>query len=345
MATPNYSYEKRQRELAKKRKAEEKRQRKLNGKSDEAAAPDEPPGRRRSPCRPRQSRRTANLESAAQSVSPSLPRPCPASFCHHSPALCERRFPHRPHHGVHPGRHLGSLPTHGGLAGALRLRGRRPRRPHHDRGREGPEDAAGIRRWHRGRPQAIPDGFHISFDNWHSTDGAENHELSKAVYLALRHNELISTKTIEQFFDPAKSMFLPDRFIKGECPKCGAKDQYGDSCEVCRRRLRAHGAEESLLGAVGRDAGAQEQRALLLQVERPALRRLPDSMDQGRRSPAARGAKQDPRMVRARRGGQQPSSATGTSAATRPISASRSPMRRASTSMCGWTPPSATSPR
>ncbi len=83
-----------------------------------------------------------------------------------------------------------------------------------------------------GRKQYL-DGFHISFDNWHSTDGPENHELSKAIYLALRHNELITTKTIEQFFDPAKSMFLPDRFIKGECPKCGAKDQYGDSCEVC----------------------------------------------------------------------------------------------------------------
>ncbi|MDC8784310.1 methionine--tRNA ligase [Roseateles koreensis] len=77
------------------------------------------------------------------------------------------------------------------------------------------------------------DGFHISFDNWHSTDGAENHELSKDVYRALRRQELIDVKSIEQFFDPEKSMFLPDRFIKGECPKCGAKDQYGDSCEVC----------------------------------------------------------------------------------------------------------------
>lgn len=76
-------------------------------------------------------------------------------------------------------------------------------------------------------------GFHISFDNWHSTDGAENHELSKEVYKALRKSELIEVKTIEQFFDPQKAMFLPDRFIKGECPKCGAKDQYGDSCEVC----------------------------------------------------------------------------------------------------------------
>ncbi|MCH7342361.1 methionine--tRNA ligase [Pelomonas sp. CA6] len=77
------------------------------------------------------------------------------------------------------------------------------------------------------------DGFHISFDNWHSTDGPENHALSQAIYKALRANELISVKTIEQFFDPQKAMFLPDRFIKGECPKCGAKDQYGDSCEVC----------------------------------------------------------------------------------------------------------------
>ena len=81
--------------------------------------------------------------------------------------------------------------------------------------------------------KAYIDGFHISFDNWHSTDGPENHELSRDVYRALRRNELIDVKTIDQFFDPEKQMFLPDRFIKGECPKCGAKDQYGDSCEVC----------------------------------------------------------------------------------------------------------------
>ena len=83
-----------------------------------------------------------------------------------------------------------------------------------------------------GRAQYLS-GFHIGFDNWHSTDGPENHELAQAIYLALRQNELIEVKTIEQFFDPQKGMFLPDRFIKGECPKCGAKDQYGDSCEVC----------------------------------------------------------------------------------------------------------------
>ncbi|MEC5216899.1 methionyl-tRNA synthetase [Actimicrobium sp. GrIS 1.19] len=84
-----------------------------------------------------------------------------------------------------------------------------------------------------GRKQHL-DGFHIGFDNWHSTDGAENHALSKEIYRKLRDDaQLITTKTIEQFFDPVKQMFLADRYIKGECPKCGAKDQYGDSCEVC----------------------------------------------------------------------------------------------------------------
>jgi methionyl-tRNA synthetase len=77
------------------------------------------------------------------------------------------------------------------------------------------------------------EGFHIGFDNWHSTDGPENHELAQDIYRALRKQGLIAERTIEQFFDPVKSMFLPDRYIKGECPKCGAKDQYGDSCEVC----------------------------------------------------------------------------------------------------------------
>ncbi len=83
------------------------------------------------------------------------------------------------------------------------------------------------------------DGFHISFDNWHSTDAPENHALARQIYCDLRDipesegGSLIARKTIEQFFDPAKNMFLPDRFIKGECPKCHAKDQYGDNCEVC----------------------------------------------------------------------------------------------------------------
>ena len=77
------------------------------------------------------------------------------------------------------------------------------------------------------------DGFHIAFDHWHSTDAPENHALAQSIYRALREAGLIESRTIEQFFDPEKGMFLPDRFIKGECPKCGAADQYGDNCEVC----------------------------------------------------------------------------------------------------------------
>ena len=83
------------------------------------------------------------------------------------------------------------------------------------------------------------DGFHIQFDNWHSTDAPENHELARQIYRDLRDiaeadgGSLIEVRSVEQFFDPQKNMFLPDRFIKGECPKCHAKDQYGDNCEVC----------------------------------------------------------------------------------------------------------------
>ncbi|HYG13504.1 MAG TPA: methionine--tRNA ligase, partial [Methylophilaceae bacterium] len=76
-------------------------------------------------------------------------------------------------------------------------------------------------------------GFLVEFDNYHSTNSEENRDLASGIYKALQANGKIATKTIEQFYDPVKNMFLPDRFIKGECPKCHAKDQYGDSCEVC----------------------------------------------------------------------------------------------------------------
>lgn len=77
------------------------------------------------------------------------------------------------------------------------------------------------------------DGFHIRFDNWHSTDSAENTELAQGIYKKLKAGGMIANRTIEQFYDPVKGMFLPDRYIKGECPVCHAKDQYGDACEVC----------------------------------------------------------------------------------------------------------------
>ena len=77
------------------------------------------------------------------------------------------------------------------------------------------------------------DSFFVSFDNYYSTDSEENRELCERIYRSLEAAGLIDAREIEQAYDPVKEMFLPDRFIKGECPKCGAKDQYGDSCEVC----------------------------------------------------------------------------------------------------------------
>jgi len=77
------------------------------------------------------------------------------------------------------------------------------------------------------------DDFLISFDNYYTTDSPENEKLAQSIYLKLRDAGLIEKRAIEQAYDPVKEMFLPDRFIKGECPKCGAKDQYGDNCEKC----------------------------------------------------------------------------------------------------------------
>jgi methionyl-tRNA synthetase len=83
-----------------------------------------------------------------------------------------------------------------------------------------------------GRPRYLQ-GFHISFDHWHSTDSPENVALSQDIYRRLKAAGLVYSKPVEQFYDPVKGMFLADRYIKGECPNCHSKDQYGDACEVC----------------------------------------------------------------------------------------------------------------
>ena len=75
--------------------------------------------------------------------------------------------------------------------------------------------------------------FLVDFDNFHSTHAEENRELSSAIYIKLREAGHIATRSITQYFDPEKKMFLADRFIKGTCPKCGTEDQYGDNCEKC----------------------------------------------------------------------------------------------------------------
>ena len=76
-------------------------------------------------------------------------------------------------------------------------------------------------------------GFNIGYDNYYSTHSPENKQFSEQIYRALKANGKIESRVIEQLFDPEKQMFLPDRFVKGECPKCHAQDQYGDNCEVC----------------------------------------------------------------------------------------------------------------
>lgn len=76
-------------------------------------------------------------------------------------------------------------------------------------------------------------GFHIKFDNYYSTHSEETRQLAETIYGRLKERGLIEARSIEQYYDPVKELFLPDRFIKGECPRCHAKDQYGDSCEAC----------------------------------------------------------------------------------------------------------------
>ena len=176
--------------------------------------------------------------------------------------------------------------------------------------------------------------FHVGFDHYYSTHSEETRQLAEGIYLKLKEAKLIEKRSIEQYYDPVKNMFLPDRFIKGECPKCGAKDQYGDNCEVVRRGLRAHRPDRTLFRRVRREAGAARLRPLFLQALRPALPGIPAPVDHA----AARCRPKPPTRCRngwARKA--RTSSPTGTSRATRPISASRSPMHRASISTCGWT--------
>ncbi|MEO9122510.1 MAG: class I tRNA ligase family protein, partial [Burkholderiaceae bacterium] len=97
---------------------------------------------------------------------------------------------------------------------------------------EGITPQALVARYANERAQYL-NGFHIKFDHWHSTDSPENVALSQDIYRRLKAAGFIDSRTIEQFYDPVKGMFLPDRYIKGECPRCHAKDQFGDSCESC----------------------------------------------------------------------------------------------------------------
>ena len=235
-----------------------------------------------------------------------------------------------------------------GNDGALRLRRRRARRADHDRRPRRPR--ARRRRQlvarDRRRPHAVPRRLPHRLRQLALDRLAGEHRAVAGRSTARCEGSRADrhAKPIEQFFDPVKDMFLPDRYIKGECPNCGAKDQYGDACEVCGAVYAPTDLMNPYSTLTGAKPVLQQSRALLLPALGPALRRLPAAS--GRTTPgrpAARGAEQGQGV--ARRRGRQAASATGTSRATRPTSASRSPTRRASTSTSGSTRRSATSPR
>jgi len=108
--------------------------------------------------------------------------------------------------------------------------------------------------WHEHK--ADFDGFHVEFDHYGSTNSNETRAFSEQIYLKLKAAGLVEKRSVEQFYDPVKQMFLPDRFIKGECPKCHAKDQYGDNCEACGATY----APIELISPYSAVSGAQPER-------------------------------------------------------------------------------------
>ena len=130
-------------------------------------------------------------------------------------------------------------------------------------------------------------------------------------------------KPVEQFYDPVKGMFLPDRYIKGECPNCHSKDQYGDACEVCSTVNAPTDLINPVFDPVRRRAGTEDLRSSVLPAVRSALRGVPAAVARRAGPPAAAGRQQGARV--ARRHGARRRSATGTSPAMRPISAFRFP--------------------
>ena len=147
-------------------------------------------------------------------------------------------------------------------------------------------------------------GFHLSFDHWWSTDSPENTELSQEIYRRLQAAGLIYRKSVQQFYDAVKGMFLPDRYIKGECPNCHSKDQYGDSCEVCGTVY----APTELINPYSALSGAKPElrssEHFFFRLSDPKLRAVPDRLAGRTGAPAAAGGQQGARVAaRQRRAG------------------------------------------
>jgi methionyl-tRNA synthetase len=184
--------------------------------------------------------------------------------------------------------------------------------------------------WHK----ADFDGFHVAFDHYGSTNSVETKNFAQDIYRKLRAADLIETKSVEQFYDPVKEMFLPDRFIKGECPKCHAKDQYGDNCEACGATY----APIELINPYSAVSGAQPERRssehYFFKLSDARCHEFLSGWTQGTLASQATPPLQQEAANKMREWFEA-------SRATRPISASRFPMHRANSSTCGWTRPSA----
>ena len=201
-----------------------------------------------------------------------------------------------------------------------------------------------VRAHRRGPAARTCKGFHhLPSTTGTPRDSPENIELSQDIYRKLKAAGLIYAKPVEQFYDPVKGMFLPDRYIKGECPNCDAKDQYGDACEVCGSVYAPTDLINPYSTLSGAKPAAQVSEHFFFRLSDPKCVAFLSAVDQQAGAAAAAGREQSEGVARPARAIR--SSRTGTSRAMRPTSASRFRMRRASISTSGWMRRSAISPR
>ncbi len=144
--------------------------------------------------------------------------------------------------------------------------------------------------------------FSVAFDNYHSTHSAENRFYAEDIYGKLKAGGLINTRSIEQYYDPVKEMFLPDRFIKGECPKCGAADQYGDNCEACGAAYAPTELKNPYSAVSGAKPVLKSSEHYFFRLSDERAVELPAQLDTRsqrprRAPPAARSRQQDERMA------------------------------------------------
>ena len=262
----------------------------------------------------------------------------PQAFRHDGASLRQRPVPHRPHHGVHPGRHLGALPAAAGAQGALRVRRRHPWRADHAQGRGRGHHARGAHRaaW-RSRTSATSRASGSASTTSTPRTPTRTAALPAEIFVALQGGGLHRHEDDRAVLRPGEGHVPARPLHQGRVPEMRRQGPVRGFLRGLRRRVRADRPEEPLLRPHRRHAGDEEVRALLLQALGPALRRVPARA--GRRT-----ASSSPRSPTRCASGSTGASTTGTSPATPRTSGSRSRAPRASTSTSGWTRPSATSP-